>query len=84
MGMNIKSPEAERLVRELAALTDRSLTDAVIDAVRERLDRVKQHRRGGLADRLVAIGKECAPRLKEPWRSQDHGDILYDERGLPK
>ena len=33
---------------------------------------------------LLAIGLECAERLKEPYRSIDHGDLLYDERGLPK
>jgi hypothetical protein len=35
-------------------------------------------------DRLLAIGKDCAARLKEPFRSADHGDVLYDERGLPR
>jgi antitoxin VapB len=38
----------------------------------------------GLADRLMAIGKDCAARLKEPFRTVDHGDLLYDERGLPR
>jgi antitoxin VapB len=38
----------------------------------------------GLADRLLAIGKDCAARLKEPFRSADPGDLLYDERGLPR
>ncbi len=37
----------------------------------------------GLAERLLAIGKDCAPHLKEPFRSAEHGDLLYDERGLP-
>jgi hypothetical protein len=31
-----------------------------------------------LADRLLAIGRDCAARLKEPFRSADHGDLLYD------
>ena len=38
----------------------------------------------GLADRLAAIDKDCAARLKEPFRSADHGELLYDERGLPR
>jgi antitoxin VapB len=37
----------------------------------------------GLADRLLAIGRDTAPRLHEPFRTADHGDMLYDERGLP-
>lgn len=83
--MNIKNPEAERLVRELAALTHQNLTGAIIEAVKERLGRLKQAgEAGGPAERLMAIGRDCAPRLKEPFRSADHGDLLYDERGLPE
>jgi antitoxin VapB len=45
---------------------------------------VRRKKDVGLADRLLSIGKDCAPRLKEPLRSADHGDLLYDERGLPR
>ena len=37
-----------------------------------------------LAESLLALGKDCAGRLKEPFRATEHGDLLYDERGLPK
>ena len=84
MGLNIKSEEAHRLARELARVTGESMTAAVTEAVRERLERVRQQEATGLADRLLAIGKDCAARLKEPFRSADHGDLLYDERGLPR
>ena len=84
MSLNIKSEETHRLVRELARLTGESMTAAVTAAVRERLYRVRRLEAVGLADRLLAIGKDCAPRLKEPFRSADHGDLLYDERGLPR
>jgi antitoxin VapB len=84
MSMNIKSEEAHRLARELARLTGESMTAAVTAAVRERLDRLRREASSGLADRLLAIGKDCAVRLKEPFRSADHGDLLYDERGLPR
>ena len=60
------------------------MTAAVKEAVRERLDRVRRERAVSLADRLLAIGKDCAARLKEPFRSADHGDLIYDERGLPR
>ncbi len=30
----------------------------------------------GLFHRLLAIGKECTPRFKEPYDSIDHGDLL--------
>jgi antitoxin VapB len=84
MGLNIKNAETHRLVQELAALTGESMTAAVTEAVRERLDRVRRERGVSLADRLMAIGKECAAHLKEPFRSIDHDDLLYDERGLPQ
>ena len=84
MSLNIKSEETHRLARELARLTGESMTAAITQAVRERPDRVRRDGAIGLADRLVAIGKDCAARLKEPFLSADHGDLLYDERGLPR
>jgi antitoxin VapB len=84
MGLNIKNDETYRLVEELSRLTGESLTAAITVAVRERIERIRNERRTSLADRLLAIGKDCAPRLKEPFRSADHGELLYDERGLPR
>ena len=84
MSLKIKNEETHLLARELARLTGESMTAAITQAVRERLDRVRRDEAIGLADRLVAIGKDCAARLKEPFRSADHGDLLYDERGLPR
>jgi antitoxin VapB len=83
VSLNIKNAETHQLVRELAALTGETQTTAVTIAVRERLDRVRHPDEAGLADRLLAIGRDTAPRLREPFRSADHGDLLYDDRGLP-
>ena len=84
MGLNIKNPETHRLAEELAKRTGESMTAAVTIAVRERLDRVRREQEASLADRLVEIGQDCAKRLKEPFRSTDHGDLQYDGRGLPR
>lgn len=84
MGINIKNEEAHRLIQELARLTGESQTAAVTVAVRERLERVLASRRRGLADQLLAIGRDVSPRLQEPFRSTEHGDLLYDESGLPR
>jgi len=84
MSLNIKNEETYRLAQELARFTGESMTAAVTEAVRERLERVRRERAAGLADRLLAIGKDCAARLKEPFRSVDHGELLYDECGLPR
>jgi antitoxin VapB len=84
MGLNIKSEETHQLVRELADRTGETMTAAVNTAVRERLERVRREQGESLADRLMAIGRDCAARLKEPFRSADHADLLYDEHGLPR
>lgn len=81
MSLNIKNEETHRMVKELADLTGESMTAAVTEAVRERLARVKSK---GMKERIMKIAKECGPRWKEPFRSVDHGDLLYDEKGLPK
>jgi antitoxin VapB len=84
MSLNIKDPETHRLARELAVRTGESMTEAVRRALRERLDRVVQPQGEALAHRLLAIGRDCASHLGEPWRSVDHGTLLYDDRGLPR
>jgi antitoxin VapB len=86
MSLNIKNEETCRLVQELAQLTGESLTAAVTGAVKEKLEkeRSQQQRTPGLAERLMEIARDTAPRFKEPWKSIDHGDLLYDEMGLPK
>jgi hypothetical protein len=62
MGINIKNSETERLIRELAELTGKGQTEVVTEAVSEKLDRI---RRTGLAERLLKIGRETAPLLKD-------------------
>ncbi len=86
MSLNIKNKEAHKLAQRLARLTGESLTEAVTEAVRERLKRVENKERlaAKVSDRLLDIGRDCATHLKEPFRSADHGDLLYNEKGLPK
>ena len=83
MSLNIKNAETYELVQELAALTGETQTAAVTIAVRERLERIRHLREASLADRLLAIGADTAGRLRRPYRTTDHGELLYDERGLP-
>jgi antitoxin VapB len=83
MSLNVKNPEAHELARELAELTGESMSSAVTIAVRERRDRVLADRSGGLAQRMLEIGRDCAERLPEKLRRIEHGELLYDEDGLP-
>jgi antitoxin VapB len=84
MALNIKNVQAQKLAQELAELTGESITAAVTEAVRERLDRVREEHGTSLTDRLLRIGKDCAAHLNEPYRSVDHGELLYNEKGLPR
>lgn len=82
--MNIKSPEAHQLARAITTLTGESQTTAVTIALRERLERLHAAQEPDLAERLLAIGRDAAIHLAEPYRSIDHGTMLYDEQGLPR
>ena len=82
MSLNIKNEEAHALATRLAKATGESLTEAVTVALRERLARIEAPE--ALERELLELGQDCAWRLKEPWRSADHADLLYDEIGLPK
>ncbi len=84
MGLNIKREDAHRLARELAALTGETVSTAVTIALQERLDRIRRVQGQSLAEDLLAIGESCAAHLREPYRSVDHGDLLYDKLGLPR
>ena len=84
MALDIKNQDTHRLVKELASLTGESMTEAVTEAVRERLDRLRRQRGAGLAARLLQIGRNCAPRLKEHAPAGDHGNLLYDDQGFPR
>jgi len=85
MSLNIKNEETHRLVRELADLTGESMTDAVTEAVRERLERLKKAKsREGMAERIHAIAMDMRARLPDDFFDIEHGELLYDEYGLPK
>jgi len=86
MSLNIKNEATHRQARELARLTGESMTVAVSEAIRERLERVKENAKSkkSMAERIMAIAKECGPLWKEPYRSMDIDELLYDENGLPK
>jgi antitoxin VapB len=84
VSVNIKDERTHELIKELAATTGETMTAAVRRAVEERLERVRRDSATTRAERILAIGRDTAPRLKEPWLTGEHGDLLYDERGLPR
>ena len=84
MALSIRNPEAERLAADLARLTGETKTAAVTRALRDQLGRVRRDRAGkSLADRLLAIGRECAARPVLDSRTAEES-LGYDEHGLPR
>jgi len=84
MALSIKHPDADRLARELAAATGETLTDAVINSLRERLRREQgRSSKPLLLDELRAIRERCAALPVLDDRSPE--EILgYNEVGLPE
>lgn len=83
MALNIKDPQAYKLAKALQQQTGETLTHAVTEALRERLERVRRRGKAeATAADLLAIGRRCA-RVRKG-QKVDHGTLLYDERGLPK
>ena len=84
MALNIRNAETERLAAELALLTGQTKTEAVTDAIRNHLERLRREQSGRtLADELDEIGRQCAKLPARDGRLAD--EILgYDEHGLPR
>ena len=84
MALSLKDPETDRLAREAARLTGASLTEAVRNALAERLERERLHRgmpRKRIAERLNEIALHCAALPDYDTRSPDE-IIGYDENGM--
>ncbi len=80
MSLNIKSPEAHELAAELARLTGESMTKAVTEALRERLERKRRERdREKMVAEAMAIARRVVSYPRKDRRP--HGEFLYDEEG---
>ena len=85
MSLNIKNEETCRLAAELARLTGETKTGAITAALRERLERERRMR--DIEERrrdLRAIAERFAKLMGPGFSAVEHGDFLYDERGLPR
>jgi len=82
MALSIKSDEADQLARELAAETGETLTEAVVIALRERLDREHARHGASMRVRLARLAADVATLSAADGRTPE--DIIgYDDAGLP-
>ena len=84
MALSIRNPRAEKLARQVAAESGESLTEAIIHALEERLERLKgRHTATDVAEEIMKISLRCRALPEKDQRGTD--EILgYDERGLPQ
>ena len=83
MAFNVKNEECDRLLRELTDLTGESLTEAISNALRERIEQERRRRAAGAPAPSVA---DAIARLRTLPVLDDRvpDEILgYDEHGLP-
>ncbi|MSP83305.1 MAG: transcription factor [Alphaproteobacteria bacterium] len=61
------------------------MTRAVVEALRERIQRAEFERPHKVtAEDLHEIGRKFRRHCENPGSSLDHGELLYDEYGLPR
>lgn len=83
VALSIKSVEAEQLARQISAMTGEGLTEAIANALRERLEHLKRCQQRRLSGQLDEIALRCAALPDADRRSPD--DIIgYDEHGIPR
>lgn len=79
MALSIKTAEADRLARELAGLTGETMTEAVTQALRERLDRERGRHAADLPKRIAAFTARMRPRLDTRPVSRAEWDAACDD-----
>jgi len=84
MALSIRNPRAEKLARQVADEAGESLTEAIIQALDERLERLKERRSTtNVAEEIMKISLRCRALPEKDQRSAE--EILgYDDRGLPQ
>jgi antitoxin VapB len=90
MGLNIKNPNTEAAIRELASRTGESLTQAVETAVREKLGRIKTAQQPDTLEAMLARLRPLQDALgaqqinpNDKRTARELLDELYDDDGLP-
>ncbi len=86
--LNIKRPETYGLTKAVAQRTGVSLTEAVTEALKEKLSRLDEARAED-RDRRIAAMQRIAQEFRDAWGEplptrEELDAAMYDEHGLPK
>lgn len=81
MALSIKTEEADRLARELSRLTGETMTDAITQAMRERLERLRaeQEAQRDYVSRMQVFVRERASRYdRRPVTKREWDEAVGD------
>ena len=81
MAFSIRNPQAEQLAREVAAISGENLTQAIIHALEERLERLRGRRTAiNIVREIMTISQRCSSLPDMDQRSPE--EILsYNQSG---
>jgi antitoxin VapB len=84
MALSIQNPKAEKLAREVAAKSGESITQAIITALEDRLERMRGKRTTiDLTAEILNIAESCSNLPDRDTRTPDQ--ILgYNHQGVPE
>lgn len=84
MALSIRSPKAEQLARQVAKASGENITQAIIRALEERLERLRGRRTSeNLAEEIMKISRRASSLPDLDKRSPE--EILnYDQHGVPR
>lgn len=85
MGISIKNDEVEDLIRRVAAAMDKPITDAIRTVTADWLEAHGKKVRSDEEQRQKSLDDILARFRSWPvYDDREHGDMLYDDDGLPK
>lgn len=84
MALSIRNSRAEQLAREVAMVSGENLTQAIIHALEERLERIRGRRTTtNTVQEIMVISQRCGSLPEQDHRSPD--EILgYNQIGIPE
>jgi antitoxin VapB len=84
MPIHLKNPEAESLAREISRTTGESMTQAIITALKERLERLHGRRQARSAQEKIRLILKRVDQLPD-LDSRSADEILgYNQHGVPE